>query len=235
MARGTTLGQLVTMLRAECGHATSAALGQNTLPRMKQVLQRTQEFLWGDYTWPHLRVWREEVLQAGQRYYSWPSDLAFDRIEADKTAVRYDDTWRPVLYGIEPCHYNAQDPELDERDDPVIRWQAYEDDQFEVWPLPATNGLRMRFYGIRKLKPLIADGDRADLDDNLLVMFAAAEILAKQRGGDADLKRAAAGRLYSQLKGQQSKFGMFRMGGGVDPSQGPRVDRPRPLYGKRVP
>lgn len=234
MARGTTLGQLVNMLRAECGDATSAALGQNTLPRYKQVLQRTQEFLWNDHTWPHLRVWREEVLQAGQRYYSWPSDLDFNRIEADKTAVRYDDTWRPVLYGIDPEHYNAQDPELDERDDPVIRWQAYESDQFEVWPLPATNGLRMRFYGIRKLNPLIADTDRADLDDNLIVLFAASEIMAKKRGGDVDVKGAAAKRLYERLKGQQSKAGMFVMGGGRDPASGPRYDRTGPLYGKRI-
>jgi len=233
MARGTTLGQLVTMLREECGHATSAALGQNTLPRMKRVLQRTQEFLWGDWTWPHLRVYREEVLQAGQRYYTFPTDLAFDRVE--NVHVRYDDTWRPVCYGIELEHYNAQDPERDDRDDPVLRWQAYEDGQYEVWPLPATNGLRLRFEGIKKLAPLIDDAHRADLDDNLLVLFAAAEILAKQKGGDAEAKRTFAGRLYSQLKGNQSKATMFVMGGGRDPNMGQgNLMRPRPLWGKKI-
>lgn len=232
MARGTTLGQLVTMLREECGHATSAALGQNTLPRMKRVLQRTQEFLWGDYAWPHLRVYREELLQAGSRYYSFPSDLAFDRVE--NVHVRYDDTWRQVCYGIELCNYNAQDPELNQRDDPVLRWQAYEDDQFEVWPLPATDGLRLRFEGIKKLSPLVADEDRADLDDNLIVLFAAAELLAKQKGGDAEAKVRMAGRLYGQLKGQQSKSTMFIMGGGRDPAMG-HYARPAPLYGKKVP
>lgn len=232
MARGTTLGQLVTMLREECGHATSAALGQNTLPRMKRVLQRTQEFLWGDHAWPHLRVYREETLQAGQRYYTFPSDLAFDRVE--NVHIRWDDTWQPVCYGIELDHYNAQDPELDDRDDPVLRWQAHEDGQFEVWPLPATNGLRLRFEGIKKLSKFVDDSDRADLDDNLLVLFAASEILAKQKGGDAQGKARLAGRLYTQLKGQQSKTTMFVMGGGRDPSMGYGAARPYPRYGKKV-
>ena len=232
MARGTTLGEMILMLREECGHATSAALGQNTLPRMKRVLQRTQEFLWGDYTWPHLRVYREESILAGQRYYSFPADLAFDRVE--NVHVRYDDCWRPVCYGIELEHYNAQDPELDDRDDPVLRWQAHEGDQYEVWPLPASNGLRLRFEGIKKLAPFVADADRADLDDNLIVMFAAAEILAKQKGADGQAKAQVAGKLYSQLKGQQSKNRMFTMGGGRDPAMGPQYDRPRPLYGRKI-
>jgi hypothetical protein len=238
MARGTTLGQLVTMLREEIGDATSAALGQNNLPHLKRVLARTQEFLWNDHTWAHLRVYREEVLQAGQRYYSFPADLAFDRVE--NVHVRHDETWRPVEYGIELGHYNSSDPELDDRDDPVIRWQAYEDDQYEVWPLPATNGTadgsgRMRFEGIKKLDPLIADGDRAELDDNLIVLFAATEILARRDSKDAKAKENLATRLYNRLKGQQTgKKGMFVMGGGRDPRQGPQTQRPRPLYGRRI-
>lgn len=232
MARGTTLGELLMMLREEVGDATSAALGQNTLPGYKRTLRRTQEFLWGDYAWPHLRVLREETLQAGQRYYSFPADLAFDRVE--NTHIRWDDNWSPVHYGIEQCHYNLSDPELDNRDDPVARWQAYEDDQFEVWPLPATNGLRLRFEGIRKLKPLIADDDRADLDDNLIVLFSAAEILGRKKASDGQAKAQVAGRLYRQLKGQQSKNDMFIMGGGVDPAMRSGHYRPAPRYGKKI-
>lgn len=235
MARGTTLGQLVTSLREEIGDATSAAQGQNNLPHLKQILRRTQEFLWNDHTWPHLRVERFETLQAGERHYSLPADLSFDRVEGVPSCyISYDDTWRPVAYGITPEHYNAVNPERDEREDPVRSWQVYEDEQYEVWPLPATNGYRLRFVGIRKLRPLLNDGDRADLDDNLIVLFAAAEILGRRKGGDADAKRTLAGRLYQRLKGAQSKKSMFVMGGGRDPLMGPRVDRPRPLYGKRV-
>lgn len=235
MARGTTLGQLVLMLREEIGDATSAAQGQNNLPHLKQVLRRTQEFLWNDHSWPHLRVQRFEVLQAGERYYSLPEDLSFDRVEGVPDCwIQYDETWRPVCYGITPEMYNISDPEKNEREDPVTNWQVYEDDQYEVWPLPATNGYRLRFEGIRKLRPLLADSDRADLDDNLIVLFAAAEILARRKSADAEAKRTLAGRLYQTLKGAQSKKKMFIMGGGYDPINGPRFARPRPLYGKRI-
>lgn len=233
MARGTSLGQLVVMLRKEIGDATSAALGQNTLPHLQHVLARTQEFLWNDFNWPHLRVYREEVLQAGERYYSYPSDFGFDNVE--NVHVRYNDDWRIVLYGIEPEHYNLSDPELDAREDPVCRWQAYEDNQFEVWPLPASNGLRLRFEGRRNLHPLIADQDKADLDDNLIVLFAATEILGRRDAKDAKAKENLATRLYSRLKAQQvsAKKGMIIMGGGFDPNQRP-YSRPRPLYGRKI-
>lgn len=235
MARGTTLGQLVLMLREEIGDATSAAQGQNNLAHLKQILRRTQEFLWNDHTWPHLRVERFETLQAGERYYALPEDLAFDRVEGvPSCCIKYDETWRPVTYGIGPEHYNISDPEQDEREDPVRAWMVHEDEQYEIWPVPATNGYRLRFNGIRKLKPLLADGDRADLDDHLIVLFAAAEILARRKSADADAKRTLAGRLYQRLKGAQSKSSMFVMGGGYDPINGPRNERPRPLYGKRI-
>lgn len=233
MARGTTLGQLIVMLRAEIGDASSAALGQNNLPSLEQALRRTQEFLWNDHAWAHLRVYREEALQAGQRYYSFPTDLSFDRVE--NVRVRYDDNWRPVCYGIEAEHYNVMDPELNHREDPVERWQAHEDDQYEVWPLPASNGLRLRFEGIRKLSPLLDNSDRCDLDDNLIVLFASAEILSRRGSKDAQAKENLATRLYSRLKGQQTgKKKMIVMGGGRDPNQGSQINRPKPLYGKRT-
>lgn len=233
MARGTTLGELILMLRAEIGDATSASLGQNNLPHLQQTLRRTQEFLWQDFSWPHLRVYREEILQAGQRYYSFPADLDFDRVE--NAQVRYDEDWRPVVYGIEHQHYNAMDPELNDREDPVLRWQAHEGDQYEVWPLPATNGLRLRFEGIKKLAPLLAEQDRAELDDNLIVLFAAAEILSRRQSADAKAKENLATRLYSRLRGHQtSKTKMIVMGGGFDPNQRASIQRPRPLYGKRT-
>ncbi len=233
MARGTTLGQMVTMLREEIGDATSAALGQNNLAHLKRILQRTQSFLWNDHAWPHLRVYREEALQAGQQFYTFPADLSFDRIE--NVWVRYDEDWRPMLYGIEAYHYNASDPELNDREDPPLRWQAHEDGQFEVWPIPVSNGIRMRFEGIKKLAPFIADGDRADLDDDLVVLFAAVELLRRRDAKDSEAKTSVANRLYTALKGQQSgKKGMFVMGGGHDPNMGPRYDRPRPRFGKRI-
>lgn len=237
MARGTTLGQLVVMFREEVGDATSAALGQNNLPHVKRLLRRTQNFLWNDFAWPHLEVKVEKLMQAGERFYSFPVDGQLDFMRAStRVEIRQDDRWRPVDYGITGEHYNAVDPELDVRDDPVRRWNVYQDDQFEVWPLPATNGLRMRFTGTRLLRPLVADTDVADLDDDLIVLFAAVEQLGRRDAKDAKAKENIATRLYNRLKGQQTanKGGMIVMGGGSDPRQNAGAIRPRPLYGRKI-
>jgi hypothetical protein len=45
MARGTQLGELVTMLRAELGDSLQASLGLNTLQTYKMRLKREQERL----------------------------------------------------------------------------------------------------------------------------------------------------------------------------------------------
>ena len=234
MARGTTLGRLVTMLREECRHATSAALGLNNEPHLKRILARVQETLWTDYVWPHLFVRRDKDLMAGQRYYSFPSDLSFERIEVMKVDVKYAGQWQGVRYGIGDAEYNSRDSDNDERDSPVRAWSHYEDNQFEVWPIPAADDEQtLRFQGVKKLAPLIANENRADLDDNLIVLFAAAEILAAQKAEDSQAKLTAAQNLYRRLKQQQSKSTMIVMGGGRDPNMTPRV-APGPLYGKKV-
>jgi len=211
MPLNTTLGELLTRLREECGHSVNPAQGQNTESQHKRLLQRTQIFLWQDYAWNHLKVWREEVLQAGQRYYTFDPELDYERIE--EVAVYYAGQWRPVEYGISLRHYNISDPDDNEREDPVRRWQKFEGNQYEVWPVPLSEG-KLRFRGVRNLRPLVADSDQADIDDELIVLFAAAELLARQKSPDAQLKLDLAGRRYNKLKGANSKSDMFIMGGG---------------------
>lgn len=62
---------------------------------------------------------------------------------------------------------------------------------FEVWPVPVT-AQTMRFSGQRALNPLVADGDKADLDDMILVLFVAAEKLMMLKQSNAQAKLAAA-------------------------------------------
>lgn len=234
MARGTQLGQMVVMFREECGHATSAALGQNFSEHVKQLLRRTQEILWNAHDWPHLMIQRDEAIMAGQRYYTLDPDISFDRVQPLRVSVKYAGTWRPVAYGIGEAQYNITDSDEDERDSPILRWQHYEGNQFEVWPIaPSDDEQIMRFRGIKKLSALLADSDESDLDGQLIVLFAAAEQLARQKSADAEAKQSAAQQLFRFLKGQQSKSTMFVMGGGSDPRDSAYY-RPRPLYGKKV-
>jgi hypothetical protein len=222
MARGTQLTQLIVKLRAECRHSLNAALGQNFREGAMQILQRTQERLYIDHEWPHLRIYRTVTLSAGQLTYSFPADINPDRVE--KVSRKGSPNWVPLDYGITDDHLNASDStDANIRSDPVQAWQLAEGGQFEVWPRPASNGGVLRFKGFKNLNPLISDSHTADLDDNLIVLYAAAEILADQKNPSANLKLTQAQQLLNKLKikGPTAKNQVFEMGGGCDPEYAP--------------
>lgn len=215
MARGTTLEELVTMLRAEVGASLSQAQGQNVNAAFEYNLRQMQEFLYQDFAWPHLRVIRDKTLQAGQRYYSYPEDLSFDRLEgATFRETGTTRSWRKVEYGITDACFNTFDSDLagddpGQRDAIVRRWQTYENNQLEVWPVPSENGGILRLRGMKALARLTAAQDRADLDDQLIVLFTAAQYLERQKLPNARSKAQLAQALYDRLKGNSQKAGIF--------------------------
>lgn len=222
MARGTQLEELVNMLRAEAGHSTLVSAGIDNLPALKQTIRRVQEVLADDYDWPFLRYEPYKNLNAGQRFYDMPTAMDFERIEA--VVVWYDGQPHLLERGIGPEEYAQYDSENDDRAGPPMRWDwKYTDDtdseQIEVWPIPpASDTYRLQFYGFRRLNALVQDSDTADLDDQLIVLTAASEILARQKSEDAPLKQRMAKARFDQLK-SRTKGGssITVMGGGSKP------------------
>lgn len=212
MARGTTLVRLLDLLRQETRRSLNPAHNVQMRDHDVLLLQRVQEGLWEDYTWPHLRVERFIRLQNGQRYYAPPGDVKIDRIE--KLEVKYAGDWIQLTAGIDADAYSAWDSESDERSWPVERFRFAEGGQIEVWPVPSDNGDAvvtppavqsyegwLKITGQRNLGILTADADTADLDDRLIVLFAAADVLAGQGAKDAQFKLAAAQRRLATLRG----------------------------------
>lgn len=226
MARGTSLIRLLEMYRSACRLSRNAAHNNQVRDTQVEELQQKQDFFWEDFAWPHLRVERFINVQAGQRYYDPLSatledgtgggDLDITRIS--RIDVRYSAVYNPVDPGIDDGHYAAHDSETDQRAWPPRRWLLTEDEQIEIWPVPDQNADtttlegRVRIIGIRKLRPLVADADVCDIDDQLLVKSAAADYLAATGAKDAQLKLDQAARLYAKIKGQlmpRKKFRMF--------------------------
>lgn len=215
MPYNVTLSQLVDQLRAEIGASTNSGQGINALPMMQQILRRTQERLYIEFAWPHLCSTRDEDLLQGERYYTFNSDVNFDRIE--KAEILYANQWLPTRYGINALEYNTMQSDNDVRSAPVTNWQHYERNQYEVWPIPSASTQTIRFYCGLTLRPLIANDDPCDLDSTLLVLFAAAEILTKLKSAEAQTKQTLATAHYKNLRGNQIKEKVFIMGG-IDPS-----------------
>lgn len=227
MARGTSLEVLVDMLKAEVRQSQRVNVGVDYEATLKQTIRRTQATLYDSYDWPILRVKPFKVLQAGERYYDLPTELDFEQIE--KVAVYWGGVPEPVYRGIGFEEYAQYDSDQGVRADPVLKWDIAATDtvpQIEVWPIPASDGTKLQFIGKRKLRPLVKDSDVADLDDALIVLFAAAEILAAQKSADAQLKLSAAqDRLKTLRANLKSGYEPIVYGG---------YQSPRPMRGRTI-
>lgn len=225
MALGTTLVKLLDDFRAECRISLNPAHNAQQRDVQVKLLQRKQEWFWNDFAWPNLRVDRFLELSSGQRYYDLAGvkneqgaitgDLDITRISS--IAVRQDTVYDPLPWGIDAGHYAAYDSDLDVRAWPIQRVRIAEDEQLEVWPIPDQNydattlEGRIKIVGIRNLRPLVADNDRADLDDRLIVLHAAAEYLSASGAKDAQIKLDQANALYQKLRGQLMPRRVFSM------------------------
>lgn len=232
--RGQTLGELLSDLKAECGYSQNTAHGINNHESLTQVLKRTQRRLWSDWDWMHMRVSRDMQINAGQRYYNCPTDLPYERVDA--VEVKFGGQWLPLVFGINERHYSIYDPRIDERSWPIRNWDVAEDPadtagtpdnrgMIEVWPLPSDSGTAptppedndlegwIRLTGIRFLRPFTALSDRCDLDGDLIVLYAAAEVLQRDRKEDAQVKLQQAQQLFLRLRGNQEKNRTFILAG----------------------
>jgi hypothetical protein len=215
MPRNVTLGELVQLVRSEAKHSLSPAQGRAFEDHIKNSLRRIQTRLWQDFKWPHLTVEKDKAINAGQRYYDLPPEIILESVK--EVRVRHAGQWLPEIpQGIVMEHYNSFDPTLDQRSDPVQRWDIAKNglEQIELWPLPASNGDTLRIIGVRNLNPLIAESDRCDLDSDMLVLFVAAELLVKSEPELAKEKLGSARSLYTRLKGAQGKKATVSMVGG---------------------
>lgn len=198
MPNVATLSEMLVDLRAELLQSLSAAQATQVEAAHKAKLQRVQRILWQDFAWPGLRRSWDIPMAAGQRYYDLPVGLDLERVEDVK--VRWSTLWYPVERGISEEDYNAYDPELDARVDPVLRWDAEPNGQIEVWPLPTSDdGQVLRFSGIQALGRFTEPSDYCTLDRDLIVLNAAAELATDRVESEKLATRAR--RLYDRLKG----------------------------------
>ena len=201
-----TLDELVTAVRAEIGDSTDLAMGVDALPGIRQMLKRIQETYYEDFDWPHLKIYREEAVNAGQNIYTFNSDIDSRRIYG--TWVVDNGSWSSLKFGITPELYNSSDPENGETGTVPLCWDYAENNQFEIWPVPS-DSTRVRFRVMKQLAPLVAGSDKCELDSNLLILTAAAELLARAKSSDAQLKLSIATSHYNRLKGRHSQNRMF--------------------------
>ena len=242
MAFGTTLANLRTKLRAEVGQSLNTLQGANAQGQYDMALDRTQKELWESYEWPHLRYYSNLAAMAGQQLYAYPPDMPFDYI-IKGYVLSGTNNWAVLDFGIGLQDYSTYGEAGQSW--PILKWgnrptvTAGVTDpigKLELWPIPNQNG-SIRFLGQAPVNPLVADGDKAVLDDTLITLFAAAEILASQKAENSALKLQKANqflrRHFANLGGGKRRT--IALGGyGSMPGQGvpltPGIDYIPPGY-----
>jgi hypothetical protein len=229
MALRKTLNEVVEAVREEARLSTNTSRGIDHLDHIKRLIKRHYYALAEEFDWQHLEIKRDsdqsrKILQAGSRYYNYPENL--NPLKIAKAWVKWGSTWEPLDYGITYYDRSAYDPDQDQRADPIRKWMAYGGAQYEVWPLPATNGEadgnnEMAFEGQKLVETLTTDNSRLDMDDILVSLLVASEILAENGQEDAaNVKANAAISRRDVLRGNLASKTRVVMGRGIVDSGG---------------
>lgn len=235
MPRGTTVTNLLAMLKAEIGDYA----GTNTTrdAELTVLLSNMQKRLVSEHYWPFLERHWDVACPARQQYVTLPTTtsgdpetetVAINLDELPKVTVLWNQLYQPVELGIDEEQYNTFNFAFGQTSDPIQRWrlatnpnEVNDPNQFEVWPVPVT-AQTIRFTGERAVQTLSIATDTADLDDMLLVLFVAAERLARSEKADSQIKMQMAQRRLQWLKQGYTPKRKRRMLDGT--GQPPKVD-----------
>jgi hypothetical protein len=183
------------MLQAKLGEQTSFA---STKSRYYQLISDKQKWLSCEYDFPYLEDRFDVAVPGNGRYVTFPTidnmgvTIAMNLERPYKVEVFWNNVWSELEYGIGSQEYNyLNSDQAGQIQDPIQRWRWATEGQFEIWPMPST-AQTVRFTGQRALDALVNDSDTADLDDQLLVLFVAADILARSKQADAQIILAQA-------------------------------------------
>lgn len=194
MARNKTLGECLTALRTKLRLSLNPAHNVSVRDTHVEVLRDTQEWLYDNYSWPHMRAERFLTPQIGQRFYDpkgckkldetntlvSAGDLSIERVT--ELRLRDGSVWsEPLTPTIDTNWFNQYDSDTGETAWPIKAWRIAEDN-IEVWPIPDQDGNEttmenmLKVVGVRDLGSFRDEDDTADLDHQAIVLFAAVEL-----------------------------------------------------------
>lgn len=115
--RGTSLAQLVNMLKAEVGFNQAQGVAMDT--EFQTLLANKQKWLSSKWDWPFLQVRADVGVGPGARYVNVPN-LNWER--PVQSEVQWSNIWQDVEYGITSEQFNYLDSDQGQQLDPVMRW-----------------------------------------------------------------------------------------------------------------
>lgn len=215
MPIGTQLVTLRKMLNAEMGEEMDETISPARVAINNQLLNNQQSFLVNQHAYLLGKVRKELTAVVGQQYYDLPAGIDFDRLEKPEFTNVNNFRYR-IAYGIGQEEYNLFRSDLGVQASPVMRWDLVNTGgklQIELWPIPSTAQTIM-LSGVMPLAQMVNDSDTCVIDDLVLVLYTAAEALARKQSPDTMAKAEKAKAALESLRASfPSKFDKFNLAG----------------------
>lgn len=203
------------MLNAECGEEMDETISPARVAVNNQLLNNQQAFLVNQHAYLLGKVRVSLAANVGQQYYGLPAGIDFDRLEKPEFTNVSNFRYR-IGFGIGQEEYNLFRSDLGVTASPVMRWDLVNVGgslQIELWPVPSVAQVIL-LSGLLPLAPLVNDTDTCVIDDLVLVLFTAAELLARKQSGDTQAKAVKAKAALDSLKASYpSRFEYFNLAG----------------------
>lgn len=185
---GATLQSLLTDLKAVTGRSLRPTVGTDEQDSLKALLRQQQSMLYAAHDWLHLVAIASLPIATGQRFASLPISVNPERVIAVTVRQVGYTKPEPLDRGIGIDELSTYNSDLNETAQGIMKWDLRfisPSLRLEVWPVQPVDGAVLFIRALRPLGPLVSDDDKADLDNDLIVLTAAARLLAKVGSKDA--------------------------------------------------
>lgn len=217
-----TLGELESELLARLGMGAQGANGAaQTL--LRSFLRNGQSQLYWCQDWKHLIDYADKSLGVDQNLLDYPTAGTMSATHScarDRRILRvetvYNGQWRRIPEGIRTEDWSK----MSTKSYPV-RCERYA--QLLLYPI-ANQIYTIRFWYVADLADFTSAGDRASLDDEMILLHALTNAKAHYRHPDAKLYEGQLATLMGSLRGQSfSKDGVYRRDESREPTRKPAV------------
>lgn len=206
-----TLEEMRVILRDRLGFASAGASAGANEAILNSFLSNGQVQIYWAQDWIKLKQYNEQTLGVGQYLAAYPiageilpngATLATDAyperiltVAINRSTIANSPDWKDLEDGIDTHHYNTQQ---------ILSYPqrcALYENNIELWP--KNDSIRpLRIWFIRKLGRFTLNGDRATLDDEMIMLHALANAKAHYRHPDAQAYATQLGNLMSKIRGE---------------------------------
>lgn len=195
-----TLLNVTNMVKAMLGYSLTPGVGVAADQQLYQLIAQKQQFLADKFDFQFLERRFFVTATVGTRYLTMPT---INKQRPMRVSVLFGVIWIDLFYGIGTAEYNVYssgDGGVPVQPvQPIQRWDWYQSDQLEVWPIPPIEQ-QLMFVAQSPLTILNPGGVfdptlTVDLDDHLVSLQVAAEqamVMKRANAGqlkiDADLQ-----------------------------------------------